>query len=130
MILRTVLAATVAVAAFPVSTSSAIAAEPKLRTVCDAFRKLDATPAYLRQIDIYEGAVSDNATLAPDTSDEADGKLINTWTFQAGSKITVVCSYGAPKQVRVLPKTATVCRATFVATSDARKWKPSGISCG
>lgn len=130
MILRTVLAAAVVLSTVPAAIPSTASAEVKMRTVCEGFRNLSGTPTYLRQVDFYEGAVADNATLAPDGSNEADGKLVNTWTFQPGARITLVCGYGGSKQVRSLSKTITTCTATFLATNDARKWKPANVSCG
>jgi hypothetical protein len=130
LILRTVLAAAVVLGTLPAAVPSVASAEAKMRTVCEGFRNLSGTPTYLRQIDFYEGALSDNATLAPDASDETDGKLVNRWTFSPEQRITLVCGYGAAKQVRGLPKTVTACTATFVAVADSRRWKAVNVSCG
>lgn len=130
MILRTVLAAALVLSTVPAAVPSVASAETKMRTVCEGFRPLSGIPTYLRGLDFYSGAVSDNATLAPDKSEEADGKLVNTWTFQPGEKITLVCNYGTTKQSRSLSKTITVCTATYAASGDSRKWKPTDVSCG
>lgn len=130
MILRTVLAAAVVLSAVPAAAPSVASAEPKLRTVCEGFRPLSGVPTYLRQVDFFEGAITDNATLAPDTSDESTGKLVNTWTFQPGADITLICGYGTTRQSRKLPASTTVCTATFAPTKGNRGWKPVNVSCG
>ena len=131
MIFRSVLAAAVVLSTIPAALPSVASADSaKMRTVCEGFRPLSGIPTYLRQIDLYEGAVSDNAALAPATSDETDGKLVNRWTFTPDQKITLVCGYGGSKQVRILPKTTTACVATFDKVKKTNSWKPVDFSCG
>ncbi|MDQ0464809.1 hypothetical protein QO010_002593 [Caulobacter ginsengisoli] len=130
MIFRLVLAAALVASAAPAFTPSTAQAEAKPRTICQGFRPLSGIPTYLRTVDFYEGAVTDNATLAPESSGETDGKLVNKWSFSAGQKITLVCGYGGSKQVRILPKTITFCTATFEAARRTTNWQPVDVSCG
>ncbi len=130
MILRSVLAAALVLSTLPAAIPTVASAEAKSRTICEGFRPLSGTPTYLRAVDFYDGPVSANATLAPDTSDESDGKLINKWTFQPGHNVTLICGYGTSKQVRILPKSVTFCTATFTKAPRSTNWKPADVSCG
>lgn len=114
----------------PAALPTVAVAAAKPRPACPTFRQVAQGPVPLAHVDIYDGPVADNATLAPDTSDTVGGKLVSRWSFAADRKITVYCAYGAkgPYLTKVLTK-ATNCVVTFRPAGGAN-WKPESVICG
>jgi hypothetical protein len=128
--MRSILAAATALSLAPAAMPVTAVAANKGQLVCAGLQKAGGVQSRLRQVDIYDGPRADNAILAPDTSDEAGGKLVNRWSFSADQKVTVVCAYGpkGPDQARQLSKLAG-CVVTFRPAGGAN-WRPESVVCG
>ena len=61
---------------------------------------------------LFDGAVSDNASLAPDNTQQIRGTWANTWRLGQGQQVTLVCRYQGTQEVasHVLPPNVRSCR--------------------
>lgn len=69
---------------------------------------------------LFDGPVTDNAVLAPDTSRRRNGKLVQTWrvdgVYRAGRSLTLRCDYPRRPPLFVpVTRRMTTCRATWHA---------------
>ena len=61
---------------------------------------------------LFDGAVSDNASLAPDNTQQIRGTWANTWRLGQGQQVTLVCRYQGTQEVasHFLPPNVRSCR--------------------
>ncbi len=87
--------------------------------------------APLSQVTLYSGPVSDDASLAPDSSTTEHGITTNTWPLAGEGKITIVCLYrGKGSAVTAYPPAgATVCTERLRLVRALPGYKPIDIVC-
>lgn len=61
---------------------------------------------------LFQGPILDNATLAPDSTQQGPTGWVNTWHFRDASGITLVCRYQGSQtpEVFALTRDVTGCR--------------------
>lgn len=61
---------------------------------------------------LFDGPVHDNASLAPDGTQQLRGTWVNTWRLGQGQQVTLVCRYQGTQEVaaHVLPANVRLCR--------------------
>lgn len=61
---------------------------------------------------LFDGPIRDNASLAPDGTQQVRGTWVNTWRLGQGQQVTLVCRYQATEEVaaHVLPANVRSCR--------------------
>ncbi len=89
------------------------------------------SPAPLSQVTLYSGPVSDNASLAPDSSTTERGITTNTWPLAGEGKVTIVCQYrGKGRAISAHPRAgATVCTERLRLVRAQPGYRPLDIVC-
>ena len=61
---------------------------------------------------LFDGPIADNASLAPDNTQQVRGTWVNTWRLGRSQTVTLLCRYQGTQQVQtqVLPQEVRVCR--------------------
>lgn len=61
---------------------------------------------------LFDGPVRDNASLAPDSTQQVRGTWVNTWRLGPSQQVTLLCRYQGTNEVaaHVLPSNVRSCR--------------------